>query len=91
MTLLLWAAIGACLSALHLALLGAALQRAATKQPYQARLVVVRGLPLRLLAATPFLALATRGGLVPCLGLVGGSLLARWAICHWYSRRTVNG
>ena len=83
----LWIAVGVALSGVHLAMLWAALSRAANKPAQQAGYSIVKGLPLRLLVLTPMLVLAARSGLWACLGLVIGSVAGRWAICYVVERR----
>ena len=82
---LLWVLIGAALAGMHLWMLRRALDRADPADPARAGTRVATGMPLRLLAVAPILALAARAGLWACLGLVGGSLAGRW-LGVWYLR-----
>ena len=90
-TVWLWIPIGMVLSGIHLAMIGFALSRAATKPAEQAGRMIVQGLPLRLLILTPILILAAQSGLWACLGLVIGSVAGRWTICYMVERRGRRG
>ena len=91
MTVWLWIPMGVVLSGMHLAMIGFALSRAATKPAEQAGRMIVQGLPLRLLILTPILILAAQSGLWACLGLVIGSVAGRWTICYMVERRGRRG
>ena len=91
MTVWLWPAMGVLLSGIHMAMIGFALRRAATKPAEQAGRIIMWGLPLRLLVLTPILILAVQSGLWACLGLVIGSLAGRWTICYLVERRGRGG
>lgn len=82
---LLWALIGVALAGAHLWMLWSALERAEPLDPARAGTRLAMGMPLRLLAVAPVLALAARTGLWACLGLAGGSLAGRW-LGVWYLR-----
>jgi len=82
---LLWMLIGVALAGIHLWMLRCALQRVEPLEPSRAGVRLATGMPLRLLAVAPILALAARAGLGACLGLVAGSLAGRW-LGVWYLR-----
>jgi hypothetical protein len=90
-TVWLWIIVGVLLSGVHMAMIGSALSRAATKPAEEAGRIIVRGLPLRLLILTPILILAAQNGLWACLGLVIGSVAGRWTICYLVERRGRRG
>ncbi len=90
-TVWLWIAVGVAFSGIHLAMIGFALNRAASKPAEQAGRMIVQGLPLRLLVLTPILILAAQNGLWACLGLVIGSVGGRWTICYLVERRGRRG
>jgi hypothetical protein len=90
-TVWLWLAMGVLLSGMHMAMIGFALSRVATKPAEEAGRMIVRGLPLRLLVLTPLLILAVQSGLWACLGLVTGSVAGRWTICYLVERRGRRG
>jgi hypothetical protein len=87
----LWIVGGVLLSGIHMAMIGFALSRAATKPAEEAGRIIARGLPLRLLILTPILILAAQSGLWACLGLVIGSVAGRWTICYMVERRGRRG
>jgi|YNPNPStandDraft_1061719.scaffolds.fasta_scaffold16984_3 hypothetical protein len=75
-----WLLVGMGSGALHLWWLRRDLERVARNAPAVAGRRIVGGFVARLLALTPILYLAARGGLVACLAWVLGALLARWVV-----------
>ena len=84
--LLAWLLIGVATCLLHALLVRRALGRVGGLTPTRAGRRVRKGLPLRLLALTPVLAIAARTGLVACVGWAVGFLVGRWLIASWHTR-----
>lgn len=76
----LWVLVGLAAALVHLLLLRVALNRVSSAPSYQAARRIALGLPLRLLALTPFLWGAAKSGLLACGGLMVGLLLGRWLL-----------
>lgn len=76
----LWVLAGLGAAGVHLLLLRVALNRVGDATSYEAARRITWGLPLRLLALTPFLLGAAKSGLLACGGLVVGLLLGRWLL-----------
>lgn len=85
--IILWGIAGIAVGAVHVWMIRRALSHLEGEtDPYRARRLMLRRIPLRLLALMPILLGAVLNGLPACLGLVMGLLIGRLAAVALYFR-----
>jgi len=76
----LWVIIGIGAASAHMSMLRSAVRCARSQSPTVAKKQITKGLPLRLLLWLPILLFAAHSGLIACVAIIAGSLLARWFV-----------